>query len=323
MENTDTIPATASAAPNRAQPIAWVSRWGDVIAAKPDAPGVWRRKAGGFRVRGRVTDPRTGKLREVNRALPDARTKRDAVAILSAELAKVAAGEAERTGALPHFADWAATVFERKVAEGRILSASGREKWAIILRAHLVPAFGEFFVDKLCAADIERWKVAAGQKIRSGKLSPNTANTILSVLRVITSSAADEFDIADACRKVKPFDTRGHRTYTEEQPNSLAPADVPRFLDVMQRLYPQHYAFVFLGFTTGLRPSSLRPLRRSGAESDIKWDEGVLLVRRSHTRGTEVMGGNQDRNRSAHPHPGRPAERAAVACRSPPGRPAA
>lgn len=25
--------------------------------------------------------------------------------------------------------------------------------------------------------------------------------------------------------------------------------------------YPEHYAFVFLGFTTGLRPSSLRPLR--------------------------------------------------------------
>lgn len=53
--------------------------------------------------------------------------------------------------------------------------------------------------------------------------------------------------------------------------------------------YPDHYAFVFLGFTTGLRPSSLRPLRRSGPNADIKWGDGKLLVRWSHTRGNEVM----------------------------------
>lgn len=57
----------------------------------------------------------------------------------------------------------------------------------------------------------------------------------------------------------------------------------------MRRMYPQHYAMVTLGFTTGLRPSSLRPLRRSGPTPDILWDEGVQLVRRSHTRGDEVM----------------------------------
>ena len=46
---------------------------------------------------------------------------------------------------------------------------------------------------------------------------------------------------------------------------------------------------MFLGFTTGLRPSSLRPLRRRGPHADIKWDDGKLLVRRSQTRGSEVM----------------------------------
>src|SRR5215510_14347021 len=44
-----------------------------------------------------------------------------------------------------------------------------------------------------------------------------------------------------------------------------------------------------LGFTTGLRPSSLRPLRRDGANADIKWNEGILLIRRSQTIGDEVM----------------------------------
>jgi integrase len=33
----------------------------------------------------------------------------------------------------------------------------------------------------------------------------------------------------------------------------------------------------------------MRPLRRTGPSSDIKWDERVILVRRSHTLGNEVM----------------------------------
>lgn len=41
--------------------------------------------------------------------------------------------------------------------------------------------------------------------------------------------------------------------------------------------------------TTGLRPSSLRPLRRQGTQADVKWDERTLLVRRSHTHKAEVM----------------------------------
>ena len=44
-----------------------------------------------------------------------------------------------------------------------------------------------------------------------------------------------------------------------------------------------------LGFATGLRPSSLRPLRRCGPLADVKRDENVLLVRRSQTVGDEVM----------------------------------
>ena len=53
----------------------------------------------------------------------------------------------------------------------------------------------------------------------------------------------------------------------------------------------------FLGFATGLRPSSLRPLRRRGAQADIKWDEGKLPIRRSQTRGEEVMQMTKQRTR--------------------------
>jgi integrase len=64
---------------------------------------------------------------------------------------------------------------------------------------------------------------------------------------------------------------------------------VPVFLTALRELYPQHYAMGFLGLATGLRPSSLRPLRRRGETPDVLWDQQRLLVRRSQTRGEEVM----------------------------------
>jgi hypothetical protein len=45
----------------------------------------------------------------------------------------------------------------------------------------------------------------------------------------------------------------------------------------------------FLGFVIGARPSTLRPLRRSGPTADILWDQGILLLRRSNSRGEAIM----------------------------------
>ena len=44
-----------------------------------------------------------------------------------------------------------------------------------------------------------------------------------------------------------------------------------------------------LGFATGLRPSSLRPLRRDGATPNLLWDRAMLFVRRSQTKGEAMQ----------------------------------
>ncbi len=88
---------------------------------------------------------------------------------------------------------------------------------------------------------------------------------------------------------VDPFDTSEHPAYTHEEPNALSAEEGRAFLAKMRELYPQHFAMVVLALATGLRPSSLRPLRRQGPQADVLWGEGVILVRRSHTRGDEVM----------------------------------
>jgi len=270
--------------------IVWIERWKDVIASEPELPGVWRRQRGGFHVRARALDPRTGTMKEVNRELSDIARAKDAFAWLQAELEKIRSGtvaEAPRT--FPPFRDYADQVFKRKKDLGKIRSPAGAAKWESVLEHHIKPAFGDYFVDQLRPQDVKAWQAKVAAKIRAGEMAPTSANTILGILRQITDEAVGDFDIRDPLRGVDPFDTREHSTYTEEEPNSLAPPDVPRFLAKMFELHAEHYGFTFLGFTTGLRPSSLRPLRREGPSSDIKWDEAILLIRRSHTLGNEVM----------------------------------
>jgi hypothetical protein len=140
------------------------------------------------------------------------------------------------------------------------------------------------YLDVLRKQDVEDWLAEMGRKVQSKKLSPNTVNGWLSILRVIVNSAVAEFELPrNPIALVKDLDTSAWHTYTEEQPNSLMPSEVPVFLAKVRELYPQHFAFVALGFATGLRPSSLRPLRRRGDKADVLWDQGVLLVRRSQT----------------------------------------
>ena len=99
-------------------------------------------------------------------------------------------------------------------------------------------------------------------------------------------AAKREFSLPHlATEGVESFDTSEHDTYTDEEPNALTPEAVPAFLAICRELHPSHYAMIYLGLVTGLRPSSLRPLRRRGEESDVDWESGRIRVRRSHSLG--------------------------------------
>jgi integrase len=98
---------------------------------------------------------------------------------------------------------------------------------------------------------------------------------------------------------VRDFDTSEHPTFTEEAPNALSPAQVPVFMAALRESFPQHYAMAYLGFATGLRPSSLRPLRRSGETPDVLSKERRLLVRRSQTVGDVVLNRTKQKTRYA------------------------
>jgi integrase len=267
----------------------WIYRWKNWIAPTPSKPGVWRRRQGGYLVRARAQDPRTRKLREVKRVLPTLDAA-GAYAHLQEELRLIREGTPGSGRCKPRFCDYAVSLVERKLKTGEIKSAASRVQWANDLRVHLLPAFGLLYIDQIRRADVEAWRSQVAERILTKEYSPATANGWLDKLRVILNSAYIELELLrNPIAGFKPFGTATRPTYTEEQPNSLTASELQEFLCALREHHPQHFAMVALGFATGLRPSSLRPLRRQGPECDVFWEEGAILIRRSHTLKQEVM----------------------------------
>ena len=271
----------------------WIRQWNCwVVPTK--LPGVWKRKEGGHLVRARVTDPTTGIKREIRKVLPEA-SEAMAYQWLDDERTRIKSGVPLVALPKTRFAEFAASLFERKVTTREIKSARSRERWKHTLE-HLIAGtkgvlgFGEMLVDQIQVAHVLSWKTGIAKLVAAGHYAPTTTNGWLAILRVIMKAAKRELGLrTDAAEGVTYFDTSEHETYTEEEPNALAPERVREFLACMREVYPQHHAMTFLGLATGLRPSSMRPLRRTGPTPDVRWDEGVILVRRSHSLGDEIM----------------------------------
>jgi integrase len=273
----------------------WIMKFNVWIAPNPIRPGVWRRKEGGFLVRGRSRDPRTGHRIEVRKVYTETEDADQAFQFLHDQLRQAReGGAAKQPQKLPTFREYAKLLMERKIARGKLKSGKSRERWDSITKNHLNPAFGDFFIDQIRKTDVEDWLTRAAQArkpadgdLQGERYSPTTVNDWLALLRVILSAAVADYDLErNPVARVDDVDTSEHHTYTAEEPNSLTVDELGRFLVATRNLYPQHFGVVALGFATGLRPSSLRPLRRKGETPDVRWDEGMLLVRRSQTRKT-------------------------------------
>lgn len=262
------------------------------VGAKPTRyPGIFKTETG-YRVRVRAVDPKTGTLKEKNREFEaidlDEALRRQTR--LRAEIRD----DLEPTASRTRYGDYVTHLLKSKTARGELSTAKGRRTWTDAQKLHLVPYFGDWFIDAIKRRDIEEWKTKLAMKVREGKFSPNTINGWLRVLLSTLRSAVAEFELDyDPTRSVKPLDTSTWQTYTEEEPNALTVDEVPSFMAKTQELFPQHYAQIALGLATGRRPCELRPLRWKGETPDILWKDGILLVRRS-----QVIGDAEDRTKT-------------------------
>ncbi len=210
------------------------------------------------------------------------------------KLARIRTGEVATAPSKTPFATYAASLLKRKIDCGDIQSAAGVDKWENAL-AHLIASrIGEMYVEKIRTRDVEDWKGEVAAKVNAQQYAPSTFNTWLAVLKVVLEHAKRELELPlNAARDVLPLDLSRHRVYTREEPNSLTVEELRDFLATMRAKYAHYFAMTYMGFATGLRPSSLRPLRRSGATPDIDWEKGIVLVRQSNSRGDIVMEGTK------------------------------
>src|SRR5262249_18320387 len=117
-------------------------------------PGILRTRTG-YRVRVRAVDPRTGTLKERNEHF-DGISQDEALrrqAHLREEIRRAPAVVAERA----KYAAYASKLLKEKIATGKLTGARSRRTWADAQDLHLIPVFGDYFLDAIRRSDIKDW----------------------------------------------------------------------------------------------------------------------------------------------------------------------
>lgn len=260
--------------------------------------GVLRRADGVLVARVKIKDPTTGKPRDAAPTVPRAAGMSDRDYLAFAQKfrvdlrSEIIAGVRATSDPHQRFAEYAEAVFSRRKAAGTIASPATKDRWRYALDKVLANPWGAKYVDKIYRADVLDWMGSLGERVQAKETTPESVNGYWRIFKTIMLDASVDFRMANPCDRVKAIRKKLHRTYTREQPNSLEPAkELPAFLRACKKVAPDHYAFIVLGTVTGRRPCELRPLRWRGAESDLNWETGELLIRRSQYGDNEPLEG--------------------------------
>ena len=240
---------------------------------KTKYPGVWRLPSGGYHVRTSAIDPRTGRLLPRKRNLPKA-TLAEAIQEI-ARLRQIAKdGGTVRDPRRPTLTAFAQSWLETHLP--RMTSDLAKARYTEALDLHVLPDLGAFFVDQIRDHDLESWLVKPRKDPRRGRYSPHTVNGWWRVLKMVMQAAARKYYLPDPTAGVKPLPLP-----QREHENSMTPTELRAFLEATRSLHPRWYTLTVLGFTLGMRPGELRPLRW---DDDVDLDAGTLTIRRSQRR---------------------------------------
>lgn len=245
-------------------------------------PGIFR-VVGGYWIRLRVRDARTGKLRELNRVLEGA-TLPEAQKQLMA--LRDAAKEAPRHAA----SGKTLTVFARSWFRERLVDweQATRERYLVALEQHILPFMGGLVVEEVRRSDVLGWRSQMTNRTTpsGSKYKATTINGWMRVLIEMLKDAVAEFNLDhDPTLRVKAL-TEAERP--EEDPNCLTAPEVGRFLKTFKEKRPTYFPIVALGLFSGLRWGELSALSWS-AIREVTDGQGavqhVVVVARAQYRG--------------------------------------
>lgn len=207
-------------------------------------------------------------------AVPPAQELRAAaspMAMASQNVGTVAANGT--TALLPTFKEFAATwVSENEVGWRK----SNRRTIDDILRAHLLPHFGEKVVGQITKADILAFRSTLskvpGRKAET--LSAKRINAVMAPLRQILNEAADRFDFTTPFRNIKPLKVQK----TDIEPFTLD--EVQQILTTVRADYRNYYT---VRFFTGMRTGEIDGLKWAY----VDFERHLILVRETIVAGEE------------------------------------
>ncbi len=230
-------------------------------------PGITALGSGRYRVRVRVTDPKTGRVVERER-LVDGTTLKQAL-VIKEELARAVRASEARKEEHTTVGDFARTWLRGAWTS---LAPSTRERYVAALDDHILPALGEMAMADVTFADIETWR----DRLRSSGYAASTVNSHLSILRTLFGKAvavgAADRNPAAAVRLLSLEDART----SDDEPNALTASELARFLTVARQRHARHFPMILTLATTGMRLSAARALRWE----DVDEPRGVIVVRR-------------------------------------------
>ena len=247
-------------------------------SGKTKHPGVYRLGDRKYRIRAKVKDPRTGKIKEVDRIIA-CPTVMDAVQARAQQIAKIRGGSRERLQRL-RVGEYAQSWMRSKALK---LDAGTARTYADALDLHILPTLGDFYYEALTRMDVQAWvdeSLLSSRVLRSGARKPYARNSVhawFRVLRTMTGDAMADLRLqSDPTQRIS-FPAAPGR----DDRNALSSEELARFLWEMRTQFPHHFALSAVLAFTGLR------FCHASAFKWEDWDEqgGIIRVMRKQIRG--------------------------------------
>jgi hypothetical protein len=196
--------------------------------SKSRYPGITTLSDGRKRIRLRAVDPRTGRMKEVDRIVEG--TVQEAASFRT-ELQKQIKNDVRGDVQVPGSA-----ITRPRGCPSRIvrLKASPSSWYAGVLDTYVLPYLGDFFVDRITESDIRGWQARLART-----KSAATVNGALVMLRMVVEDAVEEFDLPkNPSRRVLRLTVRRP---TDEEPNLLTGPDLGCVLTWFARHEPDYH----------------------------------------------------------------------------------
>lgn len=256
-------------------------------------PGIEETRPGTYRIRLRVTDPRKGKMLEIDRRKEC--TEKEAVLLQARWREEIARGDGRAEGARVRLGDFARLWLSGKL---RVVLPPTVDRYTDALEDQILPELGDLYADAVTHDDIVRWR--DGKK--DEEYASATVNGWLRVLKTVMADATAQLRLpANPAARVAALPEDDTRV-TADEPNSLDEEEVSKFLAVARVRWPEHFAMILTLLVTGARMSQVCALKWE----DI--DEAAARIRFQRRRYRDqvyagIKGANPAARRAVHDVP--------------------